>query len=113
MTPFNSRRYNDEDHRVISSHWPDSDGNIVGGTTSGPGFSIAWQSGPLQDGIATGATIEAVIVAVMHRLQAFQDSPLSNAYNWETLEHLQGALQSQEARTANRRERGVEGSYQA
>ena len=99
-------------HHVISRiEREGEDGIVVGGYAHAPGMSLTWQSGPMTDGVPTGATIEGVIVAALDRLRAFQSSPLMCQENAETIEHLEAALASQERRTAGRKARGVEGTY--
>jgi hypothetical protein len=98
-----------EREKVTSTFFLDQDGNPKGGSANGPGFGINWQNGV---GEPYGATIEDVIEALMQRLRFFQATRFACAENEGTLHHLERALTSQQARQANRRERGVEGTYQ-
>lgn len=105
-------RIRDDDHRVISSFPRTEAGHVSGGLSSGPGLLLSWQDGPIQNGEFTGATLEAVIVACKQRLSAFQSTELGSAHNETALDHLEAALEALYARTADRRARGVEGTYQ-
>ena len=63
---------------IVGNHCRDRNGNPTGGTTSGKGISIDWQTGPLKiDGIRykpNGAFVEGVIMAALNRLEFYQDS---------------------------------------
>ena len=51
----------------FEEHWSDKDGNPAGGVSSGRGFAISWQNGPLGRGVErrepNGAFVEDVIAA--------------------------------------------------
>lgn len=100
---------------VASNHFSDSDNNPAGGTTYGNGFAIGWQNGPLgRDGDRiepNGAFVEDVIAAAIDRIEFYQASRFNSGYNSRALEHLQGALVSLNARTADREARAVEGTH--
>ena len=99
-----------------SEHWNDADGNPAGGCTQAPGLLVSWQNGPLQvDGKRrpqTGAFVEDLMKAVIDRIEFYQNSDFACEENDLTLNHLHAALESQQARTRDRTDRGVEGTHQ-
>lgn len=101
--------------QVVSNNFSDSNGNPSGGTTYGRGFAIGWQNGPLgrdeDRSEPNGAFVEDVIVAAIDRIEFYQASRFNSGYNSRALEHLQSALVSLNARTADREGRAVEGTH--
>ena len=101
---------------VSSQHETDQEGNPAGGRTTGPGFTISWQDGPLRDpGTGeerepNGAQVEDIIDAALDRTAFLEDSAFSCEENQRTMEHLREAIHWQQERTRRRRERGVEGT---
>ena len=98
-------------------HWDDSDGNPAGGVTTGCGFTISWQNGPLvkDDGNRkhpNGAFVEDVIEAVRGRLDYYQAGKFACAENAHALNHLHLALSYLENRTIRRIAAGVEGTHE-
>jgi len=102
--------------RLIEEHWNDVDGNPAGGVTSGQGFTISWQNGPLgrdeDRKEPNGAFVEDIIRAAMKRLQFYQRSKFNCGANARAIDDLDRALFSLEARTAERCKRGVEGTHE-
>jgi hypothetical protein len=100
----------------FSSHHFDDDGKPAGGQTWGPGFTIAWQNGPLGPQEAreqpNGAFVETVILACIDRLSYYQRSDFASDYNRKAIECLVGALDNLQKRTADREARGVEGLHE-
>jgi len=99
----------------FSEHWMDSGDCPAGGVSTGLGFTISWQNGPLalpEGGrrIPNGAFVESVIFAVMDRLELYQRSKFKCDENEAALMYLKDALEALEARTAGREARGVEGT---
>lgn len=101
---------------ITSEHWRDVNGAPAGGITQGVGLLISWQNGPLGRGLArrgrNGAFVEDVIAAVVDRLEEYQSSDFKSTYNQVAIDHLNKALGSLEARTADREERKVEGTHE-
>ena len=62
----------------FEEHWNDVDRNPAGGVSSGRGFAISWQNGPLGRGNdrrePNGAFVEDVIQAVIGRISFYQKS---------------------------------------
>ncbi len=100
--------------RARSNHWNDARGHPAGGCTSGIGFTISWQNGPLGRGEKrqkpNGAFVEDIIVAARDRLAYYQQGDFACQANSVAIERLTQALESLEARTAERERRGVEGT---
>lgn len=97
------------------SNQTDENGNPTGGTVVGAGISIQWQDGPLGMGAdrtePNGAFVEGIIQAAISRMEFFQDSKFNSGFNAQALEHLKLAMAALDARTAERTERGVEGTH--
>lgn len=77
-----------------------------GGAVFGNGFTIVWRS----MNNPNGATMEAIIRAMMERLNRFQQGPLPSEYNQRALQYLHMALEMMEKRTEDRKQRNVEGT---
>jgi hypothetical protein len=96
-------------------HWVDGENNPAGGVTSGNGFTISWQNGPLaMNGYRcepNGAFVEDVIAAAIGRINFYQASRFHSEYNAVALDHLYQALNALNSRTKDRGARGVEGSH--
>jgi hypothetical protein len=100
---------------ISEEHVTDRSGNPTGGKTTGTGFRIQWQDGPLgRDGdrlAPNGAFVEGVIQAAIGRLEFFQQSKFASSYNAEALTGLKSALDALERRTTDREARKVEGTH--
>lgn len=100
----------------MTSHFlMDGDENPAGGTSSGVGYSISWQNGPLQVGDQrvppNGAFVEDIIAVAKHRLEFFQDSKFACSENATAIKCLEDALKSLESRTKRREAEGTEGTH--
>jgi hypothetical protein len=99
----------------FSEHWIDTLENPAGGVSSGLGFTISWQAGPLGRGeerrVPNGAFVEKIIFAAIDRLQFYQRTKFRCDENEAAISHLQDALMSMETRTAGREAREVEGTH--
>jgi hypothetical protein len=98
-------------------HFLDEQGRPSGGTTSGVGFTIGWQSGPLGRGperlAPNGAFVEDIIAAAKNRIAFYQGSGgFACPENETALQHLEAALEALDSRTKAREARGVEGTHQ-
>lgn len=109
--------YKQEVAGISATHWTDSNGNPAGGVTQGTGFTISWQNGPLGRGDErrepNGAFVETVIKAAIDRLDFYQGSKFNCERNANALRKLHEALAELENRTAEREQRGVEGTHEA
>lgn len=101
----------------FSEHWSDENGNPAGGVTSGKGFTISWQNGPLGRDMArrepNGAFVEDVIAAAVDRIEFYQRSKFACEDNAEALQNLVAALIALQRRTRDREARAVEGTHTA
>lgn len=102
---------------IHERHERDADGRPAGGVTSGRGFTIAWQNGPLAvngERVApTGAFVEDVLAAVIGRIEEYQSSMFACKENVAALDALYDAAASLDQRTKAREARGVEGTHVA
>ena len=100
---------------VTAHNFRDADENPAGGITSGCGFTIAWQNGPLGRGEGrdepNGAFVEDVIAAAVDRLRFYQLSKFKCRENEDAIDYLCRALERLDTRTANRESRGGEGTH--
>lgn len=101
---------------IEQQHRRDEHGRPTGGETTGRGFSITWQDGPLAvDGVRrepNGAFVEDIIAAALGRIQHYQDSPFRCRENALAITKLEEALHWLDARTRDRQARGVEGTHE-
>ena len=104
---------------IISNHTSDEDGNPAGGVTEGLGINIHWQDGPLavsgERVQPNGAFVEGVIAAALDRIQHYQrvsGGKFACRENALAITKLEEALHWMDHRTADRVERGVEGTHQ-
>lgn len=95
----------------------DDHGNPTGGYVKGIGINISWQDGPLGNPIDlrnhNGAFVEAGLEACLQRLLFFQKSKFKHDKNQEAIDHIEAALTALDERTAERKERAVEGTHVA
>ena len=99
----------------FEEHWNDKDANPAGGVSSGRGFAISWQNGPLGRGNdrkePNGAFVEDVIAAVIGRIEFYQASKFKCEENTNALGHLHAAAHILDMRTKDREKREVEGTH--
>lgn len=99
----------------FEQHWVDEQGRPAGGVSSGRGFTVSWQNGPLGSGAdrkePNGAFVEDVIAAVIGRIEFYQASEFRSQYNATALDSLRAAAASLDARTKDRESRQVEGTH--
>lgn len=99
-------------------HWTDLAGNPAGGVSTGTGFTISWQNGPLTvDGERkdpNGGFVETLLEAVYGRIvfyEAAADGRFACDTNKEAMHHILSALDALDRRTKDRETRGVEGTH--
>lgn len=99
----------------FKEHWLDENGDPAGGTTSGRGFTVSWQNGPLGRGEGrkepNGAFVEDVLDAVIDRIEFYQQSRFACQENKDALDSLREAATFLDRRTKAREARGVEGTH--
>lgn len=97
----------------FEEHWSDEAKRPTGGVTSGRGFTISWQNGPLGRGAErrdpNGAFVEDVIAAVIGRIEFYESSEFACDTNRQALAALRVAAAALDVRTKEREARGVEG----
>lgn len=83
---------------------------LFGYTEAMEEFAIKFQDGSLKDG-RNGLTVEEVVTEVIKRVSLY-NSKVPCKENIYALEYLNLALGNLEARTEDRKERGVEETYE-
>ncbi|TPR12274.1 hypothetical protein [Apilactobacillus timberlakei] len=73
--------------------------------------NVKWQKGTVPEKGSNGAQIVDVLTVASGRLLQL-DPDLSDKYNKETFDYIMKARDAQEARTADRVKRGVEGTHE-
>ena len=102
----------------LSEHWLDEQGCPAGGISSGVGFCISWQNGPLgrvgDSGRKepNGAFVENIIDAVIRRLEFYQEGKFECEENETAIYHLKLAAFALNSRTNRRIDEGVEGTHE-
>ena len=96
-------------------HWVDSNGNPAGGVSTGTGFTISWQNGPLGRGetrrVPNGAFVEDLIQAVIGRIRFYQVNRFACVENAEALYALELAAEALDRRARDREAHIVEGTH--
>lgn len=86
------------------------EGRLFGYTGTMEEFAIKFQDGPLKDG-RNGLTVEEAIAEVAKRIWLY-NSKVPCKENEQAIIALNDALYYLEQRTKDRKERGVEGTYE-
>jgi hypothetical protein len=82
---------------------------IWGPPDKGIFLDVRFQNGPIQENGVNGIQNEDLLAIVIHRLQGFQSGNFNCRENAIALTKIQEALMWLEKRTADRKNRGVEG----
>lgn len=102
----------------FNEHWLDGSKKPAGGVSTGTGFTISWQNGPLgkagtEDRKApNGAFVETLIQAVIERIEFYNSSGFGCKENNEALWHLEQANEWLDKRTKDRQSKGIEGTHE-
>ncbi len=80
----------------------DKDGKTLG--------EVSFQNGPIKEVGVNGVMNEDLIAILISRMKGFQSGDFACVANSHALSHLKNALGALQARTAQREERGVEGT---
>jgi len=75
-------------------------------------IKIQIQNGPIKENGINGCQVDDVIIWCKEKLHNF-NKVIASPYNDEAICHLNKALKALQARTADREDRGVEGTYKA
>lgn len=107
------------EYDLFEQHWKDEEGRPAGGISSGRGFAISWQNGPLggppghpERREPNGAFVETVLVAVKKRLQFYQGGQFACGENEMAIQYIESAIAMLNERTARRVRAGVEGTHE-
>lgn len=92
---------NHEYEMVIEPNGPNEVGQVC---------VIHFQNGAIAEAGTNGFTHEALLAILIDRLEGFQRGPFSHPQNENALHNLRAALTQLHKRTAERVERGVEGT---
>lgn len=96
----------------LSQNWTTPEGNHDGGVSTGIGYTIAWQRGPLVGGNRNGAFLIEVLTACLRQLEYCQNSRYACAENAEALDYLELAIASLESRRLRRQNQGTLGTHE-
>ena len=100
---------------IVGCNESNNEGNPAGGSSSGSGFRIVWQNGPLGRGDdrkePNGAFVEDVVTAVLERMNYYQTTKFRCRENALVITKLEEAVHWMNHRTADRETRQVEGTH--
>lgn len=97
---------------AINQNWTNDNGTHDGGVSTGTGFTISWQRGPINVAGRNGAFLIEVMEACHSQLEYFQNSGYSCEENTKALEYLEKAIQSLKSRRTRRESEGTLGTHQ-
>lgn len=97
---------------VINQNWTNDNGTHNGGVSTGIGFTISWQRGPINEAGRNGAFLIEVLQSCFNQLEYFQNSNYSCQENVEALIHLQKCIELLESRRNRRLSTGTLGTHQ-
>ena len=95
----------------INQNWTNSDNSHAGGVSTGVGYTISWQRGPLNEAGRNGAFLLEVLASCESQLEYFQNSPWACAENQEALDSLKNTIALLERRRAKREDAGTLGTH--
>lgn len=97
----------------INHNWTNEDETHDGGVSTGIGFTIAWQRGPLNENGRNGAFLLEVLDSCRGQLEYFQETFLPCEENETALHHLNEAIKALESRRNKRKADGTLGTNKA
>lgn len=100
---------------IVASNGLSQEGNPAGGKVTGTGLFIQWQTGPEPEFGENGTTVEAVVLAALQRLRFLNEAAerkFACRQNSIAITKLEEAIFWLNDRTRERKERGVEGTYE-
>jgi len=97
---------------TVNQNWTDN-GDHDGGVSYGPGYTISWQRGPLNEAGRNGAFMIEVLESCREQMIYYQSSKYACQENIEALAHLERAIASLESRRTRRANAGTLGTHQA
>lgn len=96
----------------INKNWTDECGLHQGGVSTGVGYTIAWQRGPLNENGRNGAFLIEVLKSCENQLGYFQNSAFACTENEAALSYLGKAIECLESRMNRRIAEGTQGTHQ-
>ena len=97
----------------IDKNWTNEDGNHVGGISTGIGYTIAWQRGPLNVEGRNGAFLLEVLESCLNQMKYFNE--LNPAFqcseNDEAIENLSKTIDALQTRKDRRAAEGTLGTH--
>lgn len=96
----------------IDNNWTDSDGTHQGGTSTGVGYTIAWQRGAVNVAGRNGAFLIEVLESCLHQLEFFQNSKFACEENAVASSHLNAAIAMLRTRRDRRAADGKLGTHE-
>ena len=102
----------------FDEHWTDENDNPVGGVSTGKGFTISWQNGPLgrigtdKRSEPNGAFVEDIIGAVKGRFKFYQEGEFACEENAQCIELLTQIEEICQVRTQRRIAAQTEGTHE-
>jgi hypothetical protein len=95
----------------INQNWTDDEGNHQGGVSTGIGYTISWQRGPLNVAGRNGAFLIEVLSSCRDQLAYFQDSSFVCEENQAALDRLDQSIAHLVSRRDRRKEVGTLGTH--
>ena len=96
----------------INNSWITAEGFPDGAISTGIGFTIAWQRGPLTTNGRNGAFLLEVLGVCLHQLEQYQEGRFACAENEKALLNLTEAIEHLSARRERREVQGMLGSHE-
>ncbi|MEH1777151.1 hypothetical protein [Nostoc sp.] len=97
---------------TINQNWTNDNGTHDGGVSTGTGFTISWQRGPINVAGRNGAFLIEVLEACHSQLEYFQNSAYSSQENIEALDYLEKCIKRLKSRRSRRETEGTLGTHQ-
>lgn len=96
----------------INQNWTNDDGTHDGGVSTGIGYTISWQRGPINEAGRNGAFLIEVLESCRAQVAYFQDSVFACEENVQVIAHLDSAIDSLKSRRSRREAEGTLGTHE-
>ncbi|MHC5779690.1 hypothetical protein [Nostoc sp.] len=97
---------------TINQNWTNDDGTHGGGVSTGTGFTISWQRGPINVAGRNGAFLIEVLESCFSQLEYFQNSAYKSQENIDALNYLDKCIERLKSRRGRRETEGTLGTHQ-
>lgn len=97
----------------INENWTNADNTHAGGVSTGIGYTISWQRGPLNEVGRNGAFLIEVLQSCLNQVEYFQKTFLPGEENEAAIDHLNAAIAALESRRNKRKQAGTLGTTKA